>query len=83
MKKPCINIDELRAKRAAQGDKLKDLPKRVRQAYRGIDFYQCTNCGKSGPPWAWVTEDGKNLDDLPDDVLIGMCPCGGTLYLLD
>jgi hypothetical protein len=76
-------LDEVYSKAAARGDKLEHLGKKKRQQYRGVDCYKCNKCGKGGPPWIWIPETGIDLDDIPEDVIPGVCPCGGIIILVD
>jgi hypothetical protein len=72
-------LDEVYSIQAARGDKLEHLSKRKRQTYSGVDIYRCGRCGRNGPPWVWVTD----LNDVPGDTIQNVCPCGGTLYIVD
>jgi len=76
-------LDEVYSKAAARGAKLDHLPKKTRQVYRGVDGYKCQGCGRSGAPWSWVADAGVNLDNIPEDVIPGVCPCGGVIVLID
>ena len=74
--------DEVYAKAAAKGDKLKHLGKKKRQQIRGVDCYKCMSCGESGPPWQiniWI----KDLDTIEEDIIPNGCKCGGTVVLID
>jgi hypothetical protein len=76
-------LDEVYAKAAARRDKLEHLGKKKRQQYRGVDAYRCMGCGEVGAPWSWLPATGVDLDEVEEDIIHNVCPCGGVIVLID